>query len=178
MDYERFVQVVVHLDANRVNARGQLQEVNQLERWRDDGVILMQMSRTAQLEATAGGSPRRSSKARSHIFTLTGDLIDSEKRLRDRIEQTLFPAGAATANESNDVDVVFSAAKYDAILVTADGASKTQPRGILGSRSELEALGVTVMTDIEVVAYVRVCHERHREPVGASPTRARVGTAR
>lgn len=155
MDDRRFVHVSIHLDANRINARGQLPKVNQLERWRDDGVILMQMSRTAQGEAAAGHSSLRSLKAHTHIFTLTGDLISSERDQRAAIARALFPDGASNANEENDVDVVFNAAKYEAILVTADGGSKRQPGGILGNRSRLRALGVTVMTDFEAVAFVR-----------------------
>jgi hypothetical protein len=154
VDPQRFVYVSVHLDANRVNARGKLPEVNQLERWRDDGVILMQMSRTAQSEAAAGSSAR-SLKAHSHIFTLSGDLIPSEDEQLEAIEQVLFPGGASNANEKNDVDVVFNAGKYGAILVTADGGSNRQPGGILGNRTRLGALGIAVMTDVEAVAHIR-----------------------
>jgi hypothetical protein len=50
---------------------------------------------------------------------------------------------------------VFNADKYHAILVTEDGASRHQPRGILGSRSALEPLGISVLTSEEAVAYVR-----------------------
>jgi hypothetical protein len=160
-DQERFVYVSLHVDANRVNARTTLPNMNRLEKWRDDEVILMQMSRTAQEEAAAGGSAARSQKARSYIFTLTGNLIDEERRQVDAIERVLFPIGAVTPNERNDVDVVFNATKYGAILVTADGASKRQPGGILGNRAGLAALGVQVMTDDEAVAHVRrKIHER------------------
>ncbi len=154
MDPERFVHVVVHLDANRVNSRGQLEAVNRLEHWRNEGVILMQMSQTAQAEAAAGGSPRRASKAHAHIFTITGELVPSEAAEREAIERVLFPGGAANANEANDVDVVFNAFKYGALLVTADGGSKTQPGGILGNRAPLAALGIRVATDAEAVALI------------------------
>lgn len=50
--------------------------------------------------------------------------------------------------------MVFNARKYDAVLVTADGASKSQPGGILGNRDALKKLGITVMTDVEAVALV------------------------
>ena len=127
VDQDRFVHVSFHIDTNRVNARTTLPNMNQLERWRNDGVVLLSMSRTAQEEAAAGGSAARSRKARGHIFTLTGNLIDEERGQVATIERVLFPAGASTQSERNDVDVVFNAGKYCAILVTADGASKRQP---------------------------------------------------
>ena len=165
-DQRRFVYVSLQIDANRVNARTALPNMNQLEKWRDDEVILMQMSRTAQEEATAGGSAARSQKAHSYIFTLTGNLIDAEWRRVGAIERVLFPNGALTPNEKNDVDVVFNAGKYGAILVTADGASKRQPGGILGNRAGLAALGVQVMTDDEAVAHIkRKIHERDERAV-------------
>jgi hypothetical protein len=129
--------------------------MNLLEEWRDDVVILMQMSRTAQEEAAAGGSPARTRKAHSHIFTLTGELADEEDRQVNAIERVLFPGGASTQNEKNDVDVVFNAGKYGAILVTADGGSRRQPGGILGNRAALAALGIEVMSDDEAVAHIR-----------------------
>ena len=156
----------MHVDANRVNARTALPNMNQLEKWRDDEVILMQVSRTAQEEAAAGGSTARSRKAHSYIFTLTGNLIDDERRQVSEIERVLFPNGASARNERNDVDVVFNAGKYGAILVTADGASRRQPGGILGNRAKLAALGFEVMTDDEAVAHIRrKIHERDERAV-------------
>lgn len=155
IDQDRFVNLALHVDTNRINARTALPNMNQLERWRDDGVILMQMSNTAREEAVAGGNAARAKKASSYIFTMTMNLIDEERRLLENIEAALFPAGASDANERNDVEIVFNAKKYCAILVTADGGSKRQPGGILGNRDALGRLGITVMSDDEAVEYVR-----------------------
>jgi hypothetical protein len=154
-DHDRFVHLSFHVDTSRINARTALLNMNQLEKWWNDGVVLLSMSRTAQEEAAAGGSSARAQKARSYIFTLTGNLVHAEPRQIDAIAQLLFPNGIADQNEQNDVEVVFNAGKYGAILVTADGASKRQPGGILGNRAGLAALGIEVMTDEQAVLLVR-----------------------
>src|SRR5436305_8335915 len=71
-----------------------------------------------------------------------------------QIERTIFPDGAEVKSERNDVEIVFNAYKYGAILVTNDGHSKSQPRGILGSRDDLAKLGISVMTADEAAGYI------------------------
>ena len=44
---------VLHIDTNLINARQKLADVNQLEKWCDDEVILINMSATAHGEAQA-----------------------------------------------------------------------------------------------------------------------------
>ena len=46
------------------------------------------------------------------------------------------------------------AVKYQAILVTSDGASKSQPGGILGNRHHLSNL-LQIMSPEESVAFIR-----------------------
>ena len=129
--------------------------MNQLEAWHKAGVILIHMSQIANEEAEAGGDARRSKKATSYIFSMTyGDTVDEQAEMR-AIERMLFPNGADSQNERNDVEVVFNAKKYGAVLVTADGGSKRQPGGILGNRDALRRLGVSVVTDAEAVEIVR-----------------------
>jgi hypothetical protein len=155
IDKHRFVHVMFHVDTNRINARNALPSMNQLQKWHEAGVILIHMSQVANEEAKAGGDPRRSMKARSYIFSMTyGDTPDEQQEMRV-IERTLFPKGATSQNERNDVEVVFNARKYGATLITADGGSKRQPGGILGNRTALRRLGVSIMTDVEAVAHVR-----------------------
>lgn len=147
--YESF-----QIDTNRINSRQRLPYMNKLERWEDDGVIHIDMSLVAHREALAGADRQRGRKAHSRIYTLTyADTPPEQERLR-RIERILFPSGARTANERNDIEIVFNAGKYGRILVTADGASRQQPGGILGNRTALERLGIRVMADSEAVAHV------------------------
>ena len=142
------------IDANRINARQADPDMNQIEKWREDEVIEVLMAEVAYDEASAGGNARRSQKVSEHIYSIT--LPDAEDKAEmGRIEAILFPGGAASQSEKNDVEIVFNAKKYMRRLITADGGSKRQPGGILGNRDALAAIGVTVMTGAEAVELVR-----------------------
>jgi hypothetical protein len=144
---------VFHIDTNLINARQMLDVLNQLEKWFDDGVILINMSGTAHVEAQAGGNAVRARKANRQIFTVTPAAEPSSAEYR-RVENALFPQGARTENERNDVRIVCDAAHYAATLVTADGGSKSQPGGILGNRHKVANL-VRIFSPDEAVAFVR-----------------------
>lgn len=151
---DRSVYVSVQIDANRINSRQTIDAVNRLEQWHRDDIIELWMSAVAQLEATQGDDRARRKKAFGYMFSETLAETEQERARLSAIECAIFPKGARTASEQNDVEIVFNADKYQAILVTADGGSKRQPRGILGSRRELDALGVRVMTAEEAVQLI------------------------
>ena len=153
MKYRMLCIPVLHIDTNLINARQKLAPVNQLERWAEDEVILINMSSTAQSEAQAGNNEQRVRKANQQIFTTTPAIGTNDPLFR-KVEAVLFPVGAKNENQRNDVRIVCEAANYDAILVTGDGASKTQRGGILGNRDKLREL-VEIMSPEEAVAYVR-----------------------
>jgi hypothetical protein len=144
---------VFHIDANLINARQRLPAVNQLEKWFSDGVILIDMSGTARTEAKAGNDGQRDRKANRQIYTMTPALESGDPIYRS-FEEALFPNGAQTDSQRNDVKIVAGAAKYQAILVTADGASKSQPGGILGNRDKLKGR-VRIVSPDEAVTLVR-----------------------
>jgi len=144
---------VLHIDANLINARQKLPAVNQLEKWFAEGVILINMSATAHAEVQSDGNARRSDKANRTIFTATPPIAPSDP-LFLKVECALFPAAARDENERNDVRIVCEAAKYAAILVTADGGSKKQPGGILGNRQKLRGV-VQVFSPDEALNFVR-----------------------
>jgi hypothetical protein len=144
---------VLHIDTNLINARHKLPAVNQLEKWFEGGVILINMSGTAQRETRAGGNTLRARKANRQIYTATPSADASDPRYR-QIEHALFPNGAEDDNQQNDVKIVFEAAKYAAILVTGDGGSKTQPGGILGNRHKLKSI-LQILSPDEAVAFIR-----------------------
>ena len=152
---ERFLSRMFQIDTNRINSRGHLENMNTLEKWRKDGVILMEMSEVAQKECVVDRNPKRVEKTLGYIFSETLAETTEEQELLTRIERILFPEGAKTQNERNDVEIVFNAKKYGSILVTADGGSKSQPGGILGHKEELAGLGIQVMSDEEAVQHVR-----------------------
>ena len=148
---DRRLYLRFHIDANRINARGRLENMNRLQAWSDLRIIVIHMSGTARAEAMAGGSRQRSRRANSYLFTIPTMLnADEENRWR-AIEAVLFPSGARTESDRNDVEIVFQAWKWDANLVTDDGGSGRQPGGILGNRDRLARLDVRVMSDAEAV---------------------------
>lgn len=144
---------VLHMDTNLINARQKLIAVNQLEKWNDDGVILINMSATAHGEAQADGNAMRMRKANQNIFTATPPITYTDPLFK-KVEGALFPDGARDENQLNDVRIVCEAIKYEAILVTGDGGSKTQPGGILGNRHKLKNL-LRILSPDEAVDFVR-----------------------
>lgn len=120
------------------------------------------MAQPAQEEA-AHGNHYRAIKAYGYIFTMTESRTQKEAELLKRIEDILFPQGATTQNEKNDIEIVFNAWKYGCILVTNDGGSRRQPGGILGNRDKLLYLGIEVLTDEEAVTLIKqLIQERDR----------------
>lgn len=150
------------IDANRINAKQKLPYMNQLEVWKENGVIILDMSETAMHEASMGsGNKQRKSKTMSMIFSVTCATTPDESILMEQICRILFPNKTLTKNEKRDVEIVFNAAKYRCTLITNDGASKKQPGGILGHRVELrEKIGINVLTDAEAVALVKEIIEK------------------
>src|SRR3989304_4025722 len=69
---------VLHIDTNLINARQKLPAVNQLEKWFEDEVILINISATAHREAQADGNAIRMRKANQNIFTATQPVEASE----------------------------------------------------------------------------------------------------
>jgi hypothetical protein len=144
---------ILHIDTNLINARQKLAPINQLEKWYEDEVILINMSGTAHGEAQADGNAMRTRKANQNIFTTTLP-VDASDPLFQKVESALFPDGARDENQWNDVRIVCEAAKYAAILVTGDGGSKSQPGGILGNRHKLKEI-VQILSPDEAVDFVR-----------------------
>ena len=142
------------IDANCVNSRGTLPIMNRLEKLHTDGVVHISMADVSQEEAAAGSSTR-ARKAFSRIFFDTTNRTYEEERILERFAQTLFPNSPQNQNERNDALIVFCAWKHKCTLITNDGASRTQPGGILGHRAQLAALDVAVISDAEAVAWVK-----------------------
>jgi hypothetical protein len=78
------------LDANRVNAKGKLSAMNQLEKWHGDGVITLKFPEYAQSEAEAGGDARRTKKARDYWIPQTAITNDEERERLRKIERIIF----------------------------------------------------------------------------------------
>ena len=150
---ERYVHCDFIIDANRINAKGNLKHMNILEQWKENDVISLEMAETAQNEARQGNT-NRADKARSYV-SLRAGLNDTPLADRNTIERILFPSGIQNNSDRNDVDIIFTAGKWRWILVTDDGNSKNQPMGILGNKDKLAAIGIRVMRDDEAVELVK-----------------------
>lgn len=152
---------VFHIDTNLINAKQKNADVNQLEKWNEDGVIIIHMSKTASFEAKAGDNALRTRKTNGYITTETTPIDESHPRFKEFAEK-LFGKSELKANEINDVCIVCEACQYNAILVTNDGGSKSQPGGILGNRHKFEGL-VKILSPSEAVSFIneKIC-ERDR----------------
>jgi hypothetical protein len=146
---------ILHIDTNLINARQKLPAVNQLEKWFEDEVILINMSGTAHQEAQVGNNAQRTAKANRQIFSVSEPARPTDGLFKS-VERLLFTAGASSENQRNDVRIVVEAIRYGAILVTGDGGSKSQPGGILGNRDSLwDRHRLRVSSAEEVVKLVR-----------------------
>jgi hypothetical protein len=141
---------IFHFDANAVNARQANPDLNRLEDLARSGAVRIDYSRTAYDEASAG-CVLRAQKADEHIWMELSGQPEFEEHKRAAIARVVFPDGVKTTSQKNDVEILLTAFMCRAILVTSDGASKTQPRGILGSKADLAKIGVRVMTPNEAL---------------------------
>jgi hypothetical protein len=152
---QRFLYTpIFHIDTNLINARGKLETMNQIEKWAQNKLICVNMSGVSFKEAIAGRNITRKNKAHSQIFTLTDENISPNDALYLKIAAVLFPKGIKNDNERNDVKIIYEAAHYEAILITRDGGSRTQPGGILGNRANLRDI-VQILSDFEAVVFIR-----------------------
>ena len=149
---------IFHLDANLINARRELDPINSMERWRDDGVILLAMAGIAHEEARAGKGgnvEERKRKAARHLYTIKSDEPVRADDTYSRVEKILW-GEATNQNQANDVEVVCEAILWSAILVTRDGGSKTQRNGILGNRDKLHhQFGVQILRPEEAAELIK-----------------------
>ncbi len=150
------VHIAFLVDTNCVNARQKLPSMNQLEKWAENELILLQTAEIAQSEMVVGNNSARIAKAYSFFFTMSEITTPQETEKLAQIESVIFPAGASNNNQRNDVEIVFNASKYCRPLITNDGGSKSQPRGILGNKSALATLGIEVLSPEEAVAKVQI----------------------
>lgn len=147
-------RMLIHLDANAVNARQADDSLNELEHLAVLGKVDLEYSEIAYIEAGHGSSARQT-KTENYTWAGLSGQPEFEADWRAKIEKAIFPLGVNTDSDRNDVEVVLTAKIAGAVLVTRDGNSKTQPRGILGSRKELAALGIMVLTFSEAVTYAK-----------------------
>lgn len=142
------------LDANCVNARQLNGDLNQLERWYEDGSVTLLYPEVTYAEARHRSAMRAEKVDRYTWVELLPEHDNPE--VERAIEHILFPQGVRTLNERNDVRAVYYAQRLAYPLVTMDGGSKKQPGGILGRAFQLAAeLDVEVIPPSAAVACAR-----------------------
>jgi hypothetical protein len=139
-----------HFDANAVNARQANSDLNRLEDLERSGAVWIDYPRPAYDEASAG-CEFRAEKAAEYVWMELSGQPEFEEQKRAAIARIVFPNGVKTIQQKNDVEILLTAFMCGAILVTSDGASNTQPRGILGSKADLAEIGVRVMSPREAL---------------------------
>src|SRR5439155_5063176 len=140
------------LDANRVNARCKLSAMNQLEKWNADGVISLRFPEHAQGEAESGRDARRTQKARRFLIPFASIRTDPERKLLSEIKGTIFGNARLSKQDENDALIVFTAQKWAAILVTADGKLLRAAKQLHHGPDSAQ-----VMNDESAVELVRRC---------------------
>jgi hypothetical protein len=148
--------IVFQMDTNCLNAKQGMEPINKLEKWAEDEHITLVWSQTAQEEAKNNNKPHLHKKANTHIYTIEEE--DDSNTNPENIKIQVFSIMGINENSSqseiNDAKIICEAAKYCAVLVTNDGASKNQPTGILGRKHELSRF-VRIMSPDEAVAHVQ-----------------------
>jgi hypothetical protein len=132
------------LDANLVNARQQNKLLNVIEEYAAQSKVCLQFTRPAYDEACYGSKTRSQKTDESTWVNIPRDTARYLAWF-EKIERVVFPTGAFNQNQRNDIDHLVIAQQTKLPFVTTDGASKTQPGGILGAREKLRPFGITIL---------------------------------
>ena len=141
------------IDANCINARQKNEDINKLEDLRNKGKISLSLPEIAYDEA-GFRSTLRQKKLEGYLFE---GVVDQERRFEykyTQIENILFPNGAKKQNQKNDVKILVYSAITGIPFISMDGASKSQPGGMLGNKVLLKKFGVKILSPSEALAEI------------------------
>lgn len=138
------------LDANCVNSRQNNGWLNNLEDKESQGLIDLYYASTS-LEEASHGNLRRKNKAESFPFSESNQDDPTIQIKLNQIKLILYDGENETSNKLNDALIVLQAFLTNSPLITNDGNSKSQPKGILGCKAELANIGISVLTPEEAV---------------------------
>jgi hypothetical protein len=151
----RNLDLIFHIDSNRIRLDEDLPNMRRLEAWEREGRIDIWIGEAASREVVAGpGGNLRRQQTMKLIHTEHHADTEEERVMHARIEQIIFPGGARNENQRRDVEHVFTSWKNGCYFITNDGASKKQPRGVLGVAADLAKLDIHVVTDEQACAIV------------------------
>ena len=140
-------------DTNCINARQRNEDVNNLEDLHNERKISLSMPKIAYSEA-GFGSLLRKQKSENYYFE---GIVNQEHRFADKytqIENIVFPNGEKKQNQKNDVDILVYLAITRTPFITMDGASKSQPGGMLGNKAALKKLGIKILSPSDALVEI------------------------
>ena len=149
---------IFQIDTNAINGTQNDTNLNKLEHWNENGVICLNMSHIARVEAKQTPYIPRILKADAQIFTINEEWergIKVNPMFYEEVRTALFPNLILKPNEENDVLIVCEAIKFGASLITSDGNSKKQPGGILGNKEKLSHR-LRIFSPVDAVNFVRI----------------------
>ena len=149
---------IFQIDTNAINGTQNDANLNKLEQWNEDGVICLNMSHIARVEAKKNLYIPRIQKADAQIYTIDEEWesgIKVNPNFYEEVRTALFSKVILEPNEENDVLIVCEAIKFGASLITSDGNSKNQPGGILGNKEKLSHR-LRIFSPLDAVNFVRV----------------------
>jgi len=142
------------IDTCLVNTKAKNSHMNAFEKWERDGIITA-YSTKGLWEETRGTPFYKKATGRSSLHAKSCDESENE-RLRQRIQEIVFPQGTKSPNDRVDVEAIRVSKVWGAIFVTNDGASRRQPGGILGARDRLhQEIGVQIMRAQEAAELIK-----------------------
>jgi hypothetical protein len=145
--------ITFFLDTNRINARSKCSYMNELESLAREGKCELLMPRVAWSEAEKGNNEDSKNKTWSYYF-IGLEHTESQRYWYREIENIVFPYGAITTNQQNDVWILVTAREMQYPLITDEGDSKSQKGGMLGNRVKLNGIGIQVVRDSEAVEMI------------------------
>jgi hypothetical protein len=130
-------------------------ELDKIKKWEEDGVITLEVSFSVIDESGRGshGEPRLS-EVDNYVHLEGNNFLGKENEEKKKIEDIVFPNGAKKKNEKMDIQILYDVRCSGATLITLDGNSNSQPRGILGSKNELENLCIRVLSPLDAVSEI------------------------
>lgn len=141
------------IDTNRINSRKKCSHMNSLEELSESCKCEILMPRIAWSEAVKGSDEKRKRKTWSYFY-IGLEYTKSQNFWYKKIESIIFPTGANTQNQINDVWILVISREMNYPLITNDGDSNSQKGGILGNKLALNKIGINVIRDYEAVEMV------------------------
>jgi hypothetical protein len=153
----------ITIDTGCVNARQQNEDLNQLERWAQEGQLLIERSPAFLQELVGPARVRKAQELQPHpaVWVLDQSSLGVDTTLagpdvHEEVRDVLFPTTSSlTSNQAADVEHLRSH-----VLTGADAFVTLNPRDFIlrGKQESLQQLGIWAFTPKELVALLRALY--------------------